>query len=100
PTRRVRAPDGASVPSRLLPALFDSRPSAGRGGASATAVVPGLSKRDGGPRALRNPASARSAGIGATLAASGLFAMSEGASRTVAEMQHRLFEPLRGGVGI
>ena len=44
--RRVAATlrDGASIPNRLLPAPFDSRPSAGRGGASAAAAAPGLSE--------------------------------------------------------
>ena len=33
--------DGASIPNRLLPARLDSRPSAGRGGASAAAAASG-----------------------------------------------------------
>jgi hypothetical protein len=67
PARGRHAQDGASIPNCLLPARLDSRPSAGRGGASAAVVAPGSRSAMAGREPLRNPASARSVGISATL---------------------------------
>jgi hypothetical protein len=69
PRRRVRArrargrnaQAGASTPNRLLPARFDSRPSAGHGGASAAPAAPGPSEAQWRAESLRRPTSARSA---------------------------------------
>src|SRR5207244_7005576 len=63
PTRQVRPPArgrraqvGASTANRLLPARFDSRPPAGRGGASATAAAESRSTIDQlRPRAAPSP---------------------------------------------